>query len=100
MKRKRYGISCIDDLPDKLRDIDLTETVLAQSDNEDYAGLKTLFEEFYHELIPKVQDFLIDPDNEDIHDEYLALISEHILRKLHSTIWSKQCRENESDRAF
>ena len=89
-KQTRYSIKSIDDLPSKLCCIDLTRMVLMQNDDdeEDFTGFKTLLESFYEEIRFKLLDFLIEPNDEITQDEYLAIVSDYILRKLHSTIWS------------
>ena len=72
-KEKRFSIKSINDLADKLSQIELTSKILVYSDvkhddDDDFAGFKTLLEDFYDEIRSELHKILhseIDEDNDE-----------------------------------
>mmetsp|Transcript_33111 Transcript_33111/g.43614 ORF Transcript_33111/g.43614 Transcript_33111/m.43614 type:complete len:107 (+) Transcript_33111:605-925(+) len=89
-KMVRFSLQTIDDLPEKLSYLELTRKVLSSKDAE-YGGFKNLLEDFYEEIRRELAQVLSDAEDETLQDDFVSLISDYILRKLHSTVWSKEC---------
>ena len=99
-KRANFPILTIDDLPEKLSYIDLTAKIMAE-DDPDFGGFKTLFEDFYEEGVRKELDqVLSNTDDKTLMDDYIMRVSEYVMRKLYSTIWTKDSLTSPEDKAY
>lgn len=97
-KPVHYSVESIEDLPKKLAHIDLTMKMLAQND-PDYGGFKILFEDFYEEVRKALLQLILDQEDSTLAD-CTKRISEHVMRKLYSTIWNKDRALNPEDAIY
>ena len=94
-----YSIECIEDLPKKLSLIDVTMRMLSQ-DDPNYGGFKALFEDFHEEIRKAIVLYDTQHDNTAMIEEYVQRISELVMRRLHTTFWSRDRLHNPKDKIY
>lgn len=93
-----YSIESIEDLPAKLAYIELTGRLLS-NDDPDFGDVRNLLEDFYAEVRKVLLTTLINFCS-DTMDDVVGRISEMVMCKLHSAIWSDDRLENPDDRNY
>ena len=76
----------------------MTLSMLA-SDDPDFGGFRYLFEDFYEDIRSKLE-LLIPNAEQTLIEDYISRISEYVMTKLHSTIWSRDRKIHASDKSY
>lgn len=73
---------------------------MLSSDDPEFGGFKNLFEDFYEEVRIKLEQIIKDRNNPALIEDYIVRISDYVMCKLHSTIWSKDRKKHPLDKDY